>query len=443
MSTKIVVVGMGYVGIPCAAAFANVDEYEVIGVQRRSKRSGWKIDYINDGKCPIGGDEPGLEDLINTVVKKKKFTVTDDISVCKNAEVILIDVQTPTDENHVPNYKSLISVSESIGKYMNKGTLIVVESTVAPGTTENLVKPILEKESRLIAGKDFYLTFSFERVRPGRLLRNIIHLPRVVGGINEQSCQKALNLYSKVVKEKIHITDCLTAETTKCVENAYRDVNIAFANEIALLCERLEIDAYEVRELTNTLPNVDVHIPGAGVGGHCLPKDTWLLLHGVDKYGKPQNGKIQILTNARKVNNFMPEHMATLVEEALRNNQKKIDDSKIAVLGFSFLENTDDTRNTPALPLINILKNKGAQIVVHDPHVKHFEGVMLTDDLKESLKGSDALVLVTRHKEYFNLIPEEIKMLMNNPVIIDGRNVLNHSLFIEKGFKIKAVGKGF
>jgi len=443
MVKKIVVVGMGYVGIPCAALLADVDEFEVIGVQRRSKRSGWKIEYINKGKCPIGGDEPGLADLIADVVKRKKFEVTDDISVCQDADVILIDVQTPTDENNVPHYESLRSVSQSIGKYMKPKTLVVIESTVAPGTTENLVKPILEEMSGLKAGEDFYLAFSFERVRPGRLVRNIVHLPRIVGGINETCSQMALEVYSKIVKEKIHVTDCLTAETTKCVENAYRDVNVAYANEVALLCERLGINAYEVRELTNTLPNVDVHVPGAGVGGHCLPKDTWLLLYGVEKYGKPENGKIQILTKAREINDFMPGHMARLLEEAMGEANKTIEGSKITVLGFSFLENTDDTRNTPALPLINILEKKGAQVIVHDPFVKEFESIALTDDLEGALKESDALVLVTRHRQYFDLKPEEVKALVQTPVIVDGRNVFDLSLFNDNGFIAKAVGKGF
>jgi UDP-N-acetyl-D-mannosaminuronic acid dehydrogenase len=443
MAKKIAVVGMGYVGIPCAALLADVDEFEVIGVQRRSKRSGWKIDYINQGKCPIGGDEPGLADLIANVVKRKKFEVTDDISVCQDADVILIDVQTPTDENNVPHYESLRSVSQSIGKYMKPKTLVVIESTVAPGTTENLVKPILEEMSGLKAGEDFYLAFSFERVRPGRLVRNIVHLPRIVGGINEKSSQMALEIYSKIVKEKIYVTDCLTAETTKCVENAYRDINVAYANEVALLCERLGINAYEVRELTNTLPNVDVHVPGAGVGGHCLPKDTWLLLYGVEKYGKPENGKIQILTKAREMNNFMPVHMAKLLETAMAEAEKTIAGSKITVLGFSFLENTDDTRNTPALSLIKILEKKGAQVIVHDPFVREFEEVNLTDDLEGAINGSDALVLVTRHRQYFDLKPEEVKALARTPVIVDGRNVFDLPLFNDKGFITKSVGKGF
>ena len=441
MSINLVVVGMGYVGIPCAALFAAVDGINVIGVQRRSKRSGWKIDYINKGMCPIGGKEPGLAEQIRTVVQKKNFTVTDDISVCKDADTILIDVQTPVNENNVPEYESLLSVSESIGKYLKKGVLIILESTVAPGTTKNIVKPILEKNSGLTAGSDFYLAYSYERVRPGRLLRNIVHLPRIIGGVNDISSQKTAELYKHIVKSEIYVTDCLTAETTKCVENAYRDSNIAFANEVALLCERLKINAYEIIKLTNSLPNVDVHIPGAGVGGHCLPKDTWLLLYGVEKYGTSKTRKVQIITAAREINNYMPVHMANFVEEALSEAKRKVEGSRITIMGLSYLENTDDTRNTPSLPLINILQSKGAEIIVHDPHVKKFEGMMLTDNLDEAIEGSDALVLVTKHDDYLSLKPENIKNLMRTLVVVDGRNVFDPSLFAEHGFVIKAVGK--
>jgi UDP-N-acetyl-D-mannosaminuronic acid dehydrogenase len=226
------------------------------------------------------------------------------------------------------------------------------------------------------------------------------------------------------------------------VENAYRDVNIAYANEIALLCERLGINAYEVRELTNSLPNVDIHVPGAGVGGHCLPKDTWLLLYGIEKYGKPEERRVKILTEAREMNDFMPEHMMNLVEKAMLEAGKDLTGSKISILGFSFLENTDDTRNTPALPLIQTLRRKGAIISVHDPHVDRFEDLDITSDLQKSIDKSDALILVTRHSEYFELKAEELKRCMRTLVIVDGRNVFDIALFRKHGFIVYAVGKG-
>ena len=285
MPTKIVVVGMGYVGIPMAVMLADVDDFFVTGIQRRSIRSGWKIDWLNDGKNPFEGEEPGLDELISRVVRNKKFYVTDSYESCKDADYILIDVQTPVEiEDKIPRYESLIEVSEKISKYMKKGVTVILESTVAPGTTNNIVQPILEKGSGLKRGEDFYLVFSFERVMPGKLLEFITDVPRVIGGGCKEANERAKLLYGKVVKKDLQITDTLTAELTKCIENAYRDVNIAFANEMALLCEDFGRNVFEIIDLINQREDRMMHLPGSGVGGHCLNKDPWLLLHGYDRY---------------------------------------------------------------------------------------------------------------------------------------------------------------
>ena len=224
---EFVVVGMGYVGIPVAALFADVDGMHVTGIQRKSKRSGWKIDYLNEGKCTIEGDEPGLAKLIERVHKKGTFRVTDDISAYEKAVAILIAVQTPVDENHTPRYESLRQVSSDIGKKMKPGTLVIVESTVAPGTTNYVVKPILEEHSGMKAGEGFNLVFSYERVMLGRLLFNLTKLDRIVGGLTPKCTMRGVELYSHIVDAKLHSTDSLTAEVSKVTENTYRDVNIA------------------------------------------------------------------------------------------------------------------------------------------------------------------------------------------------------------------------
>jgi UDP-N-acetyl-D-mannosaminuronic acid dehydrogenase len=446
---KIVVVGMGYVGIPAAALFADVKGFSVVGIQRRSQRSGWKIDWLNQGKNPIGGDEPGLSELLARVVKKGTFRVTDNFSQCADTDVILIDVQTPTDEKGIPHYDALKEACTQIGYYLKKDTLVVIESTVAPGTTLHIVKPILEKESRLIAGKDFGLAFSYERVMVGRLLHNITNYPRIIGGINKDSEQKALELYKHIVNAKLYVTDILTAEVAKVVENAYRDVNIAFANEIALLCESLGIDVFKVRELVNTLPHDpsnpsanpirNMHFPGAGVGGHCLPKDSWLLKYGVDSHGQFKVTP-ELLIRSRMINESMPVHMAELLEQAFIRIKKPIKGAKIALLGVAFLENSDDTRNTPVKPLYDLLKKKGALPVLHDPFVKTFD-LPVINNLTEVIKDSDALVLVTKHREYLDLNLNEIKKIMRTPIIIDGRNAFNKNICEEKGFICLGVGK--
>ncbi|MHA2139816.1 MAG: nucleotide sugar dehydrogenase [Candidatus Hodarchaeales archaeon] len=313
ISTKITVFGMGYVGIPCAALLADVPDFHVTGVQRRSKRSGWKIDHINNGKSPFKGEEPGLDELIGRVVEKGKFSVTDDPSVCAEADFILIDVQTPTDDIHYPRYESLEEVSLQISKYMKKGATIVVESTVAPGTTENIVLPILKEGSGLKPCEDFQLAFSYERVMPGKLLEYIINMPRVIGGIDERSVQKAEWLYAHIVKKEIStMTSCIAAELAKTIENSYRDVNIAFANEMALVCESMGVNIYDIIKVINARHDRHMHIPGAGVGGHCLPKDPWLLRYGAMKYGTHFR-EPEVISLARRINDNMPVHLVELI----------------------------------------------------------------------------------------------------------------------------------
>jgi UDP-N-acetyl-D-mannosaminuronic acid dehydrogenase len=442
MTTKIVVIGMGYVGIPAAALLADVEGFSVTGLQRRSKRSGWKIDVLNSGKSPFEGDEPGLDELIAKVVKKGTFKVTNDIDVLKEADIILIDVQTPTDAQNMPRYESLREVSKNIGQRIKKGAFVIVESTVAPGTTQNVVKEIIERESGYSGGEDFDLAFSYERVMPGKLLEYITDMPRVVGGITPKSTKRALDLYSKIVNEKIYTTDTLSAELSKTIENAYRDVNIAFANEMALVCESLGVDIYEIIELINARDDRHMHIPGAGVGGHCLPKDPWLLRYGLYEYGT-WKVEPEFIALARRINNHMPIHMSDLVENALRARGVSIQEAKVTILGVAYLENSDDTRNTPAAALAASLQAKGAEVILHDPYVASwdFGPQEITKDIKEAAKGSDCLALVTKHKMYYDLDLEKLKAIMRTPTIADGRNVFDKEEVEAKGFEYRCVGK--
>jgi len=439
---RIAVVGMGYVGIPAAALLADVPGFDVTGVQRQSQRSGWKIEVLNSGRSPIEGDEPGLEELIARVVKKRTFRVTDDFSAVRDKDTILIDVQTPADSaDHTPSYLSLKEVSRRVGQYMKKGVLIIIESTVAPGTTQNVVQPILERKSGMKAGRDFYLAYSYERVMPGKLIEYIQNLPRIVGGINKKSEELAVSLYETIVREKIYSTDILTAEASKTMENAYRDVNIAFANEMALICENLNVDVYEIRELINSRSERYMHLPGSGVGGHCLPKDTWLLRYGLQRYGeKPM--ETEFICLARRINDYMPSHMAEMIEGALKRKRVPIRQAKIAILGVAYLEDSDDTRNTPAYCLIRDLESKGAEIIAHDPHVRDFPEVDLTRDLDAALSEADCIAIVTKHREYFKLNLSKAKKLMRTPIIVDGRNVIDRKKAERMGYLYKGIGKG-
>lgn len=452
MTTNIAVIGMGYVGIPIAALLADTDIFKVTGIQRRSKRSGWKIDYLNQGKCPIK-NEPELPELISKVVKEKKtLSVTDNFSIIKDMDYVLIDVQTPTDDHHIPQYVSLKEVCHKVGENLSEGTTVIIESTCAPGTTDFIAKPILEETSGLRSEEDFYLAFAYERVMVGRLIYNILNYPRIVGGVGPKSSKKAIWLYKQVLKNDIIPTTALTAELAKVVENTYRDVNVAFANEVALICESLGVDVYKVRKLVNTLPFIEgkgnphrnMHIPGAGVGGHCLPKDPWLLKYGVTQYGK-KLVQLRVIEASRFRNINMPLHVVSLLEECLvETNRQPSDRSKLAVLGVAFSENSDDPRNTPTRDLIHFLDTKNYHYVVHDPHVRQ-EAVefSFSANLEEVIRGSDALIVITAHREYKNLDLTHIKTLMKeNPIIIDGRRTFDPEDVISMGFSYRGVGQG-
>ena len=449
MPTNIVVIGMGYVGIPMAVLLADVDDFYVTGIQRRSQRSSWKIDWLNRGLNPFEGDEPGLDELIARVVKNGKFNVTDKYNDAKNADYILIDVQTPVDDQRTPRYESLKEVSQQISKNMKKGVTVILESTVAPGTTDNIIQTILEEGSGLKRGKDFYLVFSFERVMPGKMLEYIINFPRVIGGGCKEANDKAMYLYGKVVKKELQITDTLTAELTKCIENAYRDVNIAFANEMALLSEDFNRNIYEIIELINQRHDRMMHSPGSGVGGHCLTKDPWLLLYGFNKYtDKINESKMKIISNSRNLNDYMPYHMVELMENVFRDSHRLVDNIKIVLLGVSYKANTDDTRNTPAENIIRALKSRyhshNIIYIAHDPHVKSrdYNLTELTKDFNKAVTDADVLLFTTNHREYYNIDLADLKKRVRTPIIIDGRNIFDKKLVEEKGFIYRKIGEG-
>jgi UDP-N-acetyl-D-mannosaminuronic acid dehydrogenase len=325
------------------------------------------------------------------------------------------------------------------------------------------VQPILERESGLLGGKGFSLAFSYERVMPGKLLEYITDMPRVVGGIDEESTRRAVELYRRIVRAEITPSDCLTAEVAKVVENAYRDVNIAFANEMARACERLGVDVYRLRELINARHDRHMHIPGAGVGGHCLPKDSWLLRYGVETYGANSSFEIRdlpLIQLARQINDAMPAHMLELVQDALAEAGRPLAGARVAILGAAYLEDADDTRHTPAVPLVRFLRERGAEVVVHDPYVSQHEWQLAWDgrpaapllqDLAAALEGADCAVVVTRHRPYVSLAetgnPEGeglawLKQRLRSPVIVDGRDVFDRPACERAGFVYRGVGKG-
>jgi UDP-N-acetyl-D-mannosaminuronic acid dehydrogenase len=429
---KVAVIGLGYVGVPLAATVASTDA-EVVGVDIDPK----KVEAINAGHSPLRGHEPGLAALLKEQVAKGRLQASLEPASIAKADVVAVCVETPIDPStHDPSYKALKSALSGLGPHLKRGALVTIESTLAPGTMEAIVRPVLERSSKLTVGRDIHLVHCPERLTTGKLLHHLTELPRVLGANDPTATRKGLAFYARFVKAEVHPTDWTTAEVVKTAENAYWDVQIAFANEVALISEELGVDAYRVRDLVNTCPYRMMLVPGAGVGGHCIPKDPWLLV------SPAVQTKPELIPTARAVNDFMPRRMARLVEEALGAAGRKIKGARVAVLGFAYRENTDDTRNTPAKPMIQELRRRGADVVIHDPFARSERGYTISRDLKPVIKGADCVAIVTAHDAYGKLDPKQLHRSMRRRVLVDGRNLFEGNDVVKAGFVYRGIGKG-
>jgi UDP-N-acetyl-D-mannosaminuronic acid dehydrogenase len=422
------VIGLGYVGMPVACEFAKAG-FDVLGVELRPER----VEKINQGVSPIDGQEPGLAELLAEVVALGNFKATTSYEQLRDRDVILIDVETPVDENNLPRYEALQAALRSLGPVLKPGALVIVESTISPGTMSDVVLPLLSVCSGRQVNEGFYLGNCPERVMPGKLLSNLRNVSRVVGGMTSETAETMVVLYNHIVHADLDPTDCVTAELVKTAENAYRDVQIAFANEVALICEAVGGDVWKVRELVNKSPGRQMHLPGAGVGGHCIPKDPWLLAHGV----KGTDVSLRVIPAARAANNAMPRHMADLLEDALKNVGRQITGSRILVLGYAYLEDSDDTRNSPSEALVEHLRTLGAEVVIHDPHVPGYQG-----SLEKILPGCHAAVVMVRHQEYRNLDLKWLRLKLLTPVLVDGRHVFGQADAEAAGLVYRGIGQG-
>lgn len=447
------VIGMGYVGIPAALLFANVASVKMVyGLQRNSQSSGYKISMLNAGELPLKGEEPNLPGLLKEVIVAKKFRCTDDFSLIRSCDAVTIAIQTPflNPQDLIPDFSALEEGIRQAGRYLTKGILVVLESTITPGTTIDIARKILEEESGLVAGEDFALAHAPERVMVGRLIQNIQEHDRIVGGIDEISTRRACELYSMVLtKGRVIQMTATAAEVTKTAENTLRDLQIAAANQLALYCEAMGVNFYDVRAGVDSLKGDGITRailwPGAGVGGHCLTKDTYHLERGVQTSGvEPLDypPKVDSLfVTARRINDFMPEHMFHLLKAGLKRVHKEIRGSCVALLGWAFLANTDDARNSPSELFYQRCLEAGAEVRIHDPWVK---GELIISSLEEVLTGADAVVIFTGHREYLSLNSQEIRKVMKIecPIIIDGRNIVDPDQYINVGFIYKGIGRG-
>lgn len=429
---KVAVIGLGYVGVPLAATVA-ATRATVVGVDIDSK----KVEAVNAGRSPLRGREPGLRDLLREQVSKRRLRASLDSEDAANADVVAICVETPIEpSSHDPSHKALKAAIAAVGRHLKRGALVTIESTLAPGTMESVVRPALERASKMKVGRDVHLVHCPERLTTGKLLHHLTELPRVLGANDRVALRKGLAFYRRFVRAEIHPTDWTTAEVVKTAENAYWDVQIAFANEVALISEELGVDAYRVRELVNTCPYRLMLFPGAGVGGHCIPKDSWLLVSPAIQT------KPELIPTARAVNDFMPRRMARLVEEGLSASGRRIKGARVAVFGFAYRENTDDTRNTPAKEMIQELRRRGADVVIHDPFARSERGYTILRDIKAAARGADCVAVVTAHDAYRKLDLKLLRRGMRRRVIVDGRNVFAGPEIVKAGFVYRGIGKG-
>jgi nucleotide sugar dehydrogenase len=434
---KICVVGLGRVGLPTATVFAKAGA-KVVGADINKEL----VKMVNSGKCPLV-DEPGLDELVREMVKKKHLGATTNIlEAVAQSDVVVICVPTPVDEQKIPSYLAVEKACTEIAKALNRGSLVIIESTVGPGTVENIVVPILEKGSGLKVCRDFGVASCPERGDPGKLLENLRSVPRIVGGIDAKSSNVASRLYEAAFGVKVvKVSDPKTANAVKLTENLFRDVNIALANEFALLFEKLGIDTIEVINTCATKYNFMPHYPSAGVGGPCIPQNSYYLIaEGV------KVGNIPYLVRfAREINDRMPDHVVTLTAEALNDVEKTVNGSKIALLGVAYKPNIHDLQLTPMEKVFNQLKNMGADLSIYDPVFKNESvfGIRAAKTLKEAAGNSDCIVIGTAHDEFHTLDLAKLWQMCHRPAaLVDGGHVVDPEDARKHGFAFRAVGRG-
>lgn len=431
----IAVIGLGRIGLPTAVSFAEAGA-NVIGIDINAD----VVSAINNGRSKFT-DEPELNERLKKVVVNGKLIASTKIEEIAEADAIVVAVPTPVDERKTPDYSHIKSACENISKQFKRNSLIMIESTVGPGTVEGIIVPLLEAGSRMKAGMDFGVASCPERADPGKIMRDMKNIPRIIGGVDDHSTDIAAALYEKALGIKaVKVSNPKTANASKLMENIFRDVNIALANEFALLFEKLGIDSIEVINACATKYNFVPHFPGAGVGGPCLPSNSYYLISEGVKVGNIP----YLVRFAREINDRMPDHVVTLVAEALNEVNKTVKGSKISILGISYKPNIKDIQLTPIEKICGEIQKMGASCALFDPYCSGeiAFGCMVENDLQSVVKGADCILIGTAHDELKNLNLEMLARLSNNPTaIVDARHVVDPKKARENGFVYRGVGR--
>lgn len=417
-SAVVGIIGLGYVGLPLGLEFAHKG-FNVIGFDIDSR----KIPLLEKGKTYIKHIK---EERIKEAVNSGKFLATSDFSKLPKVDAIIICVPTPLNEHREPDMTYIVSTAEVVKKYLRKGQLVSLESTTYPGTTDEILLPMFEnadsaKGGKFKVGKDFYLAFSPEREDPNNPKYNTATIPKVVGGVTPQCVKNAVALYNHVIVTTVPVSSARAAEATKLLENIYRSVNIALVNELKMVFERMDIDIWEVIDAASTKPfGFNAFYPGPGLGGHCIPIDPFYLTWKAREY----DISTKFIELAGEINTFQPYYVVERAMYALNKKKKSLNGAKVLVLGAAYKKDIDDMRESPSLKLIEILREKGAEVDYNDPYVSKLpksrkynydmKSVPLT---KENLKKYDVVILSTDHTDYdYKFITQNAKL------IIDSRN---------------------
>ena len=432
---RVCVIGIGRIGLPTALSFAK-SGLQTIGVDINENL----VQNINSGKFPLK-DEPGYNEIFDDVIKNKKFTATTNIEeVVPNSDLILLSLPTPMDENNIPDYSALRNVATKLSEILSPNSLVIVESTIEPGFIEDEMVSIISKSGRLEIEKNFFIGVCPENANPGEILHDFTNLPRLVGGINHNITKIIKAIYKFVFSvELVEMSDCKTANAVKLTTNVFRDINISFVNELSLMFDKLGIDTIKVLEAAKKKYNFQVHYPGAGVGGPCLPINSYQLLNT----GKRTGSKLSIIESGRKINENMPERVIELTSDAFKECKKSIQNSEILILGVSYKPDVKDIQLSPAEHIIRKLQDLGANIHIYDPYFSSSQvfGITSEDNIEDIISKVDAAIIVTGHDEFKKLQIHTFTK-MQHPILIDTRGIIDPSIAKQEKLIFRGLGRG-
>ena len=437
-SLKIGVIGIGRIGLPTALCFAKAG-FETIGVDINEKL----VNMVNSGNYPLK-DEPEFDKIFENVIENKKFRAETNIEkVVPNCDIILLSLPTPMNNQNIPDYTALLTVGKNLNGLLSNGQIVIVESTVEPGFIENeLLKSIEGSEKNLISGKDFHLAVCPETANPGEIMHDFKKLPRLVGSIDENIRPIVSELYTNVFGvELIPMPNCKTANAVKLTTNVFREINIGFINELSLLFEKLGIDTYTVIEAAKSKYNFQPHYPGPGVGGPCLPVNAYQYLNSSKKIDV---NFLKIVQDARKINEFMPQHVIDLLTDAFSETNNSLENSTIAILGISYKPNVHDVQIAPSETIIKLLKEKNVNLKIFDPYF-HSETVFrykIENSISDAVSDSDAVLLITGHDEFDDFNFDLLSGSMNKPILVDCTGKIDPQNIKSEGVIFRGIGRG-